>query len=290
MIKEALFYKKNSDLTITCLLCPHYCKIAPESTGICKVRKNIKGVLYAISYGIISGIALDPIEKKPLFNFYPGSKILSVGGYGCNFKCDFCQNWSISQSAVSLSNESIITLPETLIKEALPLVSIGNIGIAFTYNEPFIWYEYILETAILLKANNLKCVIVTNGYINTEPLKQLLPYVDAMNIDLKSFNNNFYNNTCGGSIENVKKTIVLANEFSHIELTSLIIPGLNDSNVEMEKMASWISNINPNITLHLSRYFPKYKRESPGPTPIETLLNLKTIAEKHLKHVYLGNV
>jgi len=284
MEKKALFYEKQGDI-INCKLCPHNCFIKEGAHGICNVRINRAGVLYTINYGEITSIAQDPIEKKPLYHFKPGSNILSVGSFGCNFSCGFCQNHSISQTRA----KSDYISPEKLVEICKGFED--NMGVAFTYNEPSIWYEYVYETSKLLKETikDIKIVIVTNGYIKEEPLKKLLPYVDAMNIDLKSFNNKYYSDICGGSIISVLDTIKIASKQCHVEVTTLLVNGENDSSGEIEKIADFIASIDENIPLHLSRYFPSYKMDNPA-TKVEVMIKDSEIAKQYLKYVYIGNV
>ena len=216
-MKEALFYQALADKKVKCLLCPHGCIVSPDKTGFCGVRQNKQGKLYSLIYGQITSLASDPIEKKPLYHYHPGEYILSLGTKGCNLACLFCQNWSISQNPDALL-EPISC--EQIIKQAKRDKSFG---IAYTYNEPFIWYEFVLDTAILAKSQGLENVLVTNGYINPEPLDKILPYIDAMNIDLKSIDNEFYQKFCKGQLEPVLATIKSAHQACHIELTNLII-------------------------------------------------------------------
>jgi pyruvate formate lyase activating enzyme len=260
--------------------------IKPGARGVCGVRKNIEGKLYSLNYGKVASVSLDPIEKKPLYNFHPGSNILSLGTFGCNFKCPFCQNWSIAHEEPACRE---IT-PEQAAQLAVESIGRGNIGLAFTYNEPSVWYEFVYETSVASKKRGLANVLVTNGFISREPLLELLPFIDALNIDVKAFSESFYRDYCRGSLENVKQTVEIAAKSSHIELTCLVIPGLNDSEIEIEKMTEWISSISPDITLHLSRFFPNYRMRDILPTPVETLTRLKEIAQRHLKHIYLGNI
>ncbi|NLX64297.1 MAG: AmmeMemoRadiSam system radical SAM enzyme [Clostridiaceae bacterium] len=283
---KAKHYIKEEDGLVHCVLCPHNCHIKNNKRGICGVRINLDGDLFAESYGQVSSLALDPIEKKPLYNFYPGSYILSVGSYGCNFSCSFCQNHSISFG----NPEKVYISPENLANKAFDLKDHGNIGLAYTYNEPFISYEYVFDCCRLIKEKNMKNVLVTNGYVQRAPLLELLPYIDAMNIDLKSFSNDFYRKICNGNIEHVKDTIRLAAENCHVEVTCLVIPRLNDSQEEIEAMSVWLSEISPDIPLHLTRFFPRYKMTDREPTPISVLLELSSTAKKHLKNVHLGNV
>lgn len=279
---EAMYYEKRDDKIVKCKLCPHVCVIRDGDMGVCRVRENSGGTLISLNYGKIASFAYDPIEKKPLYHFYPGSKILSIGTYGCNLKCDFCQNWEISQKksmTMELEDEDILLMAK----------SRGSIGIAYTYNEPSISYEYVLHLCKLVKSRGLKNVLVTNGYINEEPLKELLPYVDAMNIDLKSIEDGFYRRICKGKLEPVMNTIKMAAKQVHVEITNLIIDGLNSSEDQIDRLAKWISEIDDNIPLHLTKYFPAYRMNLP-PTSYDTLMRAKKTAEKHLKYVYVGNV
>ena len=284
MMKPAMYYEKQDD-KVKCLLCPHSCLIGQDKFGRCSVRTNQDGQLKSINYGEITAINLDPIEKKPLYHFYPGKNILSVGTFGCNFSCDFCQNYSIAQ----YKSRSQFLSVEALIDQCLK--ADNNIGIAFTYNEPSIWYEYIYDTAKALKENHpeFKIVLVTNGFIEEEPLRNLLPYVDAMNIDLKSFKQAYYSEVCGGSLAPVLRTIEIASQHCHVEVTTLLVTGLNDSKEEVEQIASFLGSIDQDIPLHLSRYFPMYKMKEP-PTDIDVMVSSQAIAKKYLNHVYLGNV
>jgi len=228
---------------------------------------------------------MDPIEKKPLYHFYPGTMVLSLGTIGCNFTCVFCQNWTISQA-----NIKDVQVEELSPEKAIQLVLQNNSpGVCYTYSEPLIWYEYILDTAKLAKKNNLKNILVTNGFINREPLIKLLPFIDAMNIDLKSFRNSFYQKYCKGSLSPILNTIELSKEYCHVEITNLIIPGLNDSEEEIKEMVDWISSLSKDIPLHFSRYFPCYKMNISA-TPISTLCKARDIAQKKLKYVYVGNI
>lgn len=284
MLEDGLFFEKYRD-RLRCNLCPHKCIISNGKTGICCVRTNRDGVLKSLNYGELTAISMDPIEKKPLYNFKPGTNILSVGTFGCNFSCIFCQNYSIAHYK---ANSQYLS-PEQLIEKSLGLED--NIGLAFTYNEPTIWYEYIYDTGKKLKEIDpgASIVLISNGYINEEPLLRLLPYIDGMNIDLKSFNPAYYEKICGGSLEPVLASIKRASESCHVEVTSLLVNGLNDSEEEVEKIASFLSNINRNIPLHLSRYFPNYKLERP-PTEIDVMLRSRDIAREYLNYVYLGNM
>lgn len=283
---QAMFYKKLDNGSVRCFLCPHGCTLQPGNTGACRARKNVDGQLYSLNYANVASIALDPVEKKPLYHFHPGKLILSVGTFGCNFKCSFCQNWTIAhRDARTMKLE-----PAELADLAVEYAAKGNIGIAYTYNEPSIWYEYVLESAKLVKEKGLANVLVTNGFIGKEPLEQLLPYIDAMNIDVKAFTEDFYKKYCKGSLEAVMRTVERSAGSCHVEITTLVIPGLNDSPDEIGKLAKWISSIDPDIVLHLSRFFPNYQMTDIPPTPADTLEKAQKSAQAYLKYVYLGNI
>jgi pyruvate formate lyase activating enzyme len=285
MKKEAMFYEEAREGKIHCFLCPHNCVIENGHFGKCNVRTHEDGKLFTINYGEITSAALDPIEKKPLYYFKPSTYILSVGSFGCNFTCSFCQNYSISQ----YKPKSQFVSKEDLVENILNTKD--SIGVAFTYNEPSIWYEYVYDCAKLLKEtdSDKSVVIVTNGYISQEPLEQLLPYVDAMNIDLKSFNNEYYKDLCSGSLNPVLKTIETAAKKCHVEITTLLVSGENDNLEEVEKIAEFLGSINKDIPLHLSRYFPTYKMDNPA-TDIGFMRKAGEAAKKHLSRVSLGNV
>lgn len=274
---------------ITCPICPHHCNLEENQIGICNGRSNVNGEIRAINYGLITSIALDPIEKKPLRRFYQGSKILSIGSFGCNLKCSFCQNHEISMK--DLRDNSLIQHinPEDLIKVATDLVKDGNIGIAYTYNEPLIGYEYVIDCAKLAKENKLKNVLVTNGCFLEEPMKKLLPYIDALNIDLKGFTEEFYKKI-GGDLETVKNFIKLATKYSHVEVTTLIIPDENDSIEEIKNISLFLASIDKDIPLHISRFFPTYEMTDKNSTRIKDIYNLSEVARESLTYVYEGNV
>lgn len=280
-MKEAEFYIKKDNMYVKCYLCPHNCIIINGGKGICNVRENRDGVLYALTYERVSSIALDPIQKKPLNFFRHGTYILSVGTYGCNFKCDFCQNYHISQRKPEL--ERITS--DDLCATAMNIKK--NIGIAFTYNEPFIWYEYVLETSIKNRKNGMVNVLVTNGYVNPEPLKKLLPYIDAMNIDIKFFNEKYYRDICKGKLEIVKNTIKECSGRCHIELTNMSVPGVNDSIEEMDEMCRWIASVDENIPLHIIPFRPMYKMMDLQRQSFNKILSLKETALKYLKRVVI---
>jgi pyruvate formate lyase activating enzyme len=280
---EARYYEKLDAGQVRCHLCPVNCHIAPGKQGICMIRTNEGGTLYATEYGRTIAVNIDPIEKKPLYHFKPGSEILSIGPNGCNFACAFCQNWTISQEK---ANTRYIA-PESLVGLARES---GSVGVAYTYTEPMIWFEYIYDSGRLLKAAGLSVVLVTNGYINEEPARELFGLVDAANIDLKSIRPDFYRKVCKGKLADVQRTIKIAIEMGvHIELTNLLIPKMNDSDEEINELVDWVADLNPKIPLHISRYFPNYKADNPA-TPEERLIYAYRAAKKRLKYVYVGNI
>jgi pyruvate formate lyase activating enzyme len=282
-----LLLSRKDEGKVECLLCPHYCKLANGKSGICGARRSNGELVELVTYGVISGYALDPIEKKPLYHFFPGTNILSMGSYGCNMRCDFCQNYSISQQ--SPADFSIKTEPDRIVKDALS--SLNNIGIAFTYNEPVIWFEFVRDVALKAKKKGLFTVLVSNGYVNKDPLAEIISFTDAFNIDLKAFNNDFYKNLTGAHIEPVKDALKqISQAGKHLEITTLIIPGQNDSEKDMEYESEWIAGeLGKDTPFHLSRYFPMYKREDPA-TPPDTLKRLSEIASRRLNYVYSGNI
>lgn len=271
----------------TCRICPHHCKLEEGQIGICKARVNREGEVVSENYGRLTAFALDPIEKKPLYHFYPGTKILSVGSYGCNLKCPFCQNCDISMTGGLDINSQEIT-PRELVEKALLQKVRGNIGIAYTYNEPLIGYEFVRDSAKLARQRGLKNIVVTNGYICKEPLLDLLPHIDALNIDLKGFTEEFYQEL-GGDLNTVKQTIELASAQCHVEVTTLIIPGKNDREVEMIALSQWIAGISSDIPLHISRFFPMWKMQDREATPVQTVYHLAQVARRYLKYVHEGN-
>lgn len=283
-MREALFYKKIKDFGVECLLCPHHCVIKEAKTGICGSRANQGGRLCSLNYGKVASVSMDPIEKKPLYHFHPGEMIFSVGSTGCNLSCSFCQNWQISKDVSAPTRE---WSPRDIVEEAKRK---GSFGIAFTYNEPFVWYEFVRETAILGRACGLKNVLVTNGFVEREPLREILGLIDAMNIDLKSIREAFYHRVCSGRLEPVLATIKEASRSCHVELTNLIIPTLNDSEEDLKDLVDWVSdNLGEEVPLHFSRYFPCYQMTISA-TPRQTLERAAVIARKKLKYVYLGNI
>ena len=276
---------------VLCDVCPKFCKLREGQIGFCRARSNIGGKIVPINYGQATSLALDPIEKKPLMRFCLGTYILSYGSYGCNLRCPYCQNASISMAGPDNCPHRLIT-PEGLTDLAVDLSKQepGNIGVAFTYNEPTVCFEFIRDTSKLLHEAGLKSVVVTNGGLVRKYADELLPHVDALNIDLKGFSDEFYRYV-KGEFDTVKEFIKAAVEHKcHVELTTLVIPTKNDDPEEMEREAEWIASISPDIPLHLSRFFPRYKVDDLPPTPAETIYRLKDIAEKKLKYVYTGNL
>ena len=277
--REAEYYETSENLIIRCKLCPHECAIPPGGEGICWARKNENGTLYAQNYGKTTSLAIDPIEKKPLFHFKPGSEILSVSPNGCNMRCPFCQNYTISfKKAVTKE-----ILPEELVKMANEY---NTSSIAFTYAEPLIWFEFIKDTAKYAKKEEIDLVMVTNGLIFEEPLNDLLEIVSAMNIDLKSMNPEHYKKILKGNLEYTKNTIEEASKKIHLEVTNLLIPGDNDT--EIEELSQYLASIDKTIPLHISRYFPHNNYDKPA-TPVKTLKEAYETAKEYLSYVYVGN-
>jgi pyruvate formate lyase activating enzyme len=290
ILKEALFYQKREDGSVQCRLCPRICFIPEGRRGFCGVRENQKGVLRALTYGkAVSANPFDPVEKKPLFHFMPGALTFSVATAGCNLKCKFCQNWNISQRLPE-EVDYIYLEPAELVRRAK---GAGRNIIAYTYNEPVIFFEYMLDTAKLAKAEGLRNVMHSNGYINPEPLRQLCGYLDAANIDLKGFSDDFYAKLSEGSLEPVLASLkILKEEGVHLEITNLIISGYNDDPGTIRKMCVWIKdNLGPGTPLHFSRARPEYKLLSIISTPVDTLEKARDIAlDCGLKYVYIGNL
>ena len=285
MFKVAQFYERLDEGLVKCGLCPHHCLIKAGQHGLCRSRINKNGQLIAANYSKVASLALDPIEKKPLYHFYPGKTILSAGTFGCNLSCRFCQNHIL----VHGQPDTQLIEPQQLADLAWKSRQYESIGLAFTYNEPIIWYEYILDTARLIKEKDLKLVLVSNGYIEDKPLQHLLPYLDAINIDVKAFNEDFYKKLCRGSLKPVMNTVEQAACRCHVEITSLIIPHENDNMEEIREMSKWLAGINPFIPLHLSRYHPAYKFKEEA-TPASTLEQARQVAQEYLKHVFVGNM
>ena len=287
-IQPVCRYWESRDGFIECLLCPWHCKIRPGATGRCRVRYNEDGTLRPLTYGKVTAVNLDPIEKKPLYHFHPGESILSIGSWGCNLACVFCQNWTISQQRAPTEDLS----PEQCVRLAEEMASRGNFGISYTYNEPMIWFEYVYDTAKLAHERGLKNVLVTNGIIELEPLEELLPYIDAMNVDIKSMDDEFYRRLCkgagGGDV--ARRTVEVA--FSrgvHVEITNLVITGENDSDEHFQALAEWAASVSPKLPVHVSRYFPAYQFSAP-PTPVARLKRAVEILREKLHFVYVGNL
>lgn len=274
-----------------CHTCMHHCSLEPGQRGLCRARKNEGGRIVCENYGKITSLALDAVEKKPLKLFYPGSRILSVGSYGCNLRCAFCQNHEISMSDFETA-ETVFISPQALAEKALACKDAGNIGVAFTYNEPLVGWEYIRDTGICVKKAGMKNVLVTNGTASVEVLEEILPLTDAMNIDLKGFNESYYREL-GGDLETVKEFILRAAVGCHVELTTLIVPGKNDTISEMEKEAGWIASVEEaagkKIPLHVTRFFPRYHMMDMQATGVGTVYALAEAARKYLAHVFVGN-
>lgn len=270
-----------------CPVCPHHCRLMDGQYGRCGARKNENGKIICDNYGKVTALALDPIEKKPLRHFFPGSMILSVGSYGCNLSCPFCQNHEISMARSENTGWRMMR-PEELADLAEDCRGRGNIGVAFTYNEPLAGYEFVRDTARLVHERGMKNVLVTNGTAKLPVLEELLPYIDAMNIDLKGFTEEYYRKL-GGSLETVKEFIRRAAKECHVELTTLIVPGENDSAEEMEREAEWIASVDSEIVLHVTRFFPRYRMTDRKATDVEEVYRLRDAAGKYLKYVYTGN-
>lgn len=271
---------------IRCPVCMHHCLLQPGQIGRCRARKNENGKSRLVNYGRLTALALDPIEKKPLAMFAPGSRILSAGSFGCNLSCPFCQNYEISMCEEE--PETVYVSPERLAEKALELRRQGNIGVAYTYNEPLVGYEYVRDTAALVRRAGMKNVIVTNGSVTEEVLEEILPFTDAMNIDLKGITDAFYR-SLGGDLDTVKRFIKRAAPACHVELTTLIVPGENDSEGQMEQLAAWVAGVDDKIPLHVTRFFPRWKMTDRPPTKVETVCRLADVAGRHLKHVFTGN-
>ncbi len=285
-MSEARFWTLQDDGTVSCLLCPNGCILGQGEIGQCRVRKNQDGQLIASNYGLCTSLALDPVEKKPIYHYHPGSTVLSAGTVGCNLRCLFCQNWQISRADAPTDPLS----PDDLVRRALKLSDQGCIGIAYTYNEPVVWYEFVLQASRRAREAGLKNILVTNGYCHPEPWKALLRNIDAANIDVKGLNPDYYSRVCGGSPGPVMAAVEAASEFGvHVEITNLLVTGENDSDEDVEELARWLGSVSPDIPLHLSRYFPNYKFGSQA-TPLDTLRRTRAIAQRYLRYVYLGNI
>lgn len=274
-------------MKVICQVCMHNCQLEEGKSGICRARKNEGGSIVCSNYGQVTSLALDPIEKKPLRMFRPGTMILSAGSYGCNLRCPFCQNHEISMAG-EIDSETLYLSPQDLADKAAEYRSIGNIGIAYTYNEPLVGYEYVRDTSRLVKEAGMVNVLVTNGSASLPVLEEILPYIDAMNIDLKGFSQEYYRKL-GGDLETVKNFIERSAQTCHVELTTLIVPGESDSTREMEAEAGWIASLNAEIPLHVTRFFPQYHMKDRPATDVERVYELADTARKYLKHVFVGN-
>jgi pyruvate formate lyase activating enzyme len=299
MIKECVLYKKKKNEMVQCFGCAHKCLIDKGNFGTCKVRKNMEGKLMLMVYGKIASLGVDPIEKKPLYHFYPGSCAFSIGTVGCNFKCEWCQNWDITQASKVKTNSEASTSenhrifgeeisPKEVVDEALKT---GCRSIAYTYNEPAVFIEFVKDCAVLAQKQGLKNILVTNGYFSKESFDYIKDYIDAANIDLKSFNEDTYSKYCGADLEVVLDNIKRFHKKGiWIEITTLLIPGINDTSLELEKIAKFISSVDKNIPWHISRFFPKYKMTGKPVTHIEDLERAYKIGKKYLNDVHIGNV
>jgi len=289
MAKEAVFWKKLKNGLVKCELCPHFCTIGKGKYGKCRVRKNVEGKLYAMSYDVPVSVNIDPIEKKPLYHFLPGTMSYSVGMAGCNLACSFCQNWELSQK----SAEELIS-PKVMAKEIIEkAVEYECPSVSYTYSEPSVSYEFVLEMAKLARKKGLKNVLVSNGFINPEPLKKLCKYIDAANIDLKGITEDFYSKICGARLKPVLEALkIYKKEGVWLEITNLIIPGFNDSKKDIEKLVLWVKkNLGNDVPLHFSAFYPMYKMINVPETTVEKLKEAREIALKRgLKYVYTGNL
>ena len=284
--KRALFWKKLSGNRVRCELCPFFCVIGDGKRGNCNVRENRNGVLYTLVYGKVVAYHVDPIEKKPLYHFAPGTKTFSIATVGCNLHCQHCQNWEISQAKMVFGRDMS---PEEVVTNTIEL---ETSGISYTYTEPTIFYEFAFDTMKLARKHSLYNVFVTNGFINEKPLKKLKGLLDAANVDIKAFSDRFYREVCKApSYEHATKTVELMHDLGmHVEVTYLIIPNRNDSMEEIKSMVKWLVELDPDIPLHFSRYHPDFMLNEP-PTPLETLVKARELAKKEgVRYVYLGNV
>ncbi|MEM4028894.1 MAG: AmmeMemoRadiSam system radical SAM enzyme [Thermofilaceae archaeon] len=288
-VRPARWFAKLDGGRVRCLLCPWRCVLEPERVGLCGVRMNRGGELYTLVYGMVSSMAIDPIEKKPLYHFYPGAPIFSISTVGCNFRCPWCQNWTISRASPTKAWLEYVE-PQDVVRL---MKRYGVPFLAFTYNEPLIWYEYVEEVAKLVKQEGGFNVLVTNGFACREPLEELAGYIDAANVDVKAFDPLTYLRVIGGKLEAVLENVKLLKEKGvHVETTYLVVPGVNDSEEEFRKMLRWhLDELGPEVPLHISRFFPHYKFIDRPPTPVETLVRFWELARNEgLHYVYVGNV
>ena len=287
-MKEASFYTVSGE-GVRCRLCPHHCLIKEGGRGICRSRECRDGTLYALTYGRPCALAVDPVEKKPLNRFMPGTFCLSLSCTGCNLSCRWCQNSDISQAAPE-DVDGVLLMPEKVVELCLKR---GLPSIAFTYTEPLTWWEYIYDIAVLAHERGLKNILVSAGYVEKEPLQDLLPYLDAANVDIKAMDDGFYRRYCGATLAPVLENILaMVKAGVHVEITNLLIPGLNDSEDQVGTLCRWmVDNGLQEVPLHFSRYFPHYKMTEPGPTPRQTLFKARELAlSEGIRTVYLGNI
>lgn len=282
-MQKASYYRQLNNKICTCELCPHRCTLTSGQTGRCGVRRNVDGVLISLCYGQISSIAIDPIEKKPFFQYLPGTYALSIGSYGCNLRCPWCQNYQISRQKPP--HMRVIT-PQQVIDLA---VHYHLPSIAYTYNEPVINYEFVLETATLAYQKGIKNILVTNGYLQHQPLVNLLPYIGALNIDLKMFDEKMYQHYCGASLKPVLHTIQVARTYAHVEVTTLIVTDVNDQESSLLRLVQWLAALDDKIPLHLNRYFPCYNYHQPA-TDASFVTHMVKLARRYLQFVYAGNM
>lgn len=278
---EARYYERQGD-RLVCRLCPHACSLTDGAVGACRSRKNEGGKLWALTYGASTSIALDPIEKKPLYHFYPGKAILSIACNACNMRCPFCQNWEISQQEAPTQD-----LPPDILGHVYQ--DHPSLGVSYTYTEPLMWFEYLLDACRRIRELGGKNVLVTNGLINEEPLRELLPLVDAMNIDLKTMDSKIYQKKLYGDLATVKKTIEISHQHCHVEITNLLVTGINDKEAEVDQVIEYIAGLDRNLPLHFSRYYPNYNYKR-TPTSDRILEYAYEQGRKKLNYVYLGNV
>lgn len=291
MQKEAMLYEKLGEKNVQCFLCNHNCRIKPSKFGVCGMRENVDGILYTHAYGDIIAANVDPIEKKPLYHFLPGTRSFSIATAGCNFQCGFCQNWQISQASKKKNRElsASMLLPEEVVAKA---IDNGCKSISYTYTEPTIFFEYALETARLARKKGLLNVFVTNGFMSLKALDMIHPYLDACNVDLKSFNDEFYKKICKGRLSPILDSIEYMRKIGiWLEITTLVIPGTNDSEEELKNIADFIATVDPDIPWHISRFHPDFKFMETIPTPVKTMEQARAIGKKAgLRFIYLGNI
>ncbi len=273
-------------MSLKCDICFHHCELDEGRTGLCRARANRGGQIVPLNYGRLTSLALDPIEKKPLRRFHPGGLVLSLGSFGCNLRCPFCQNAEISMAGAEFPARDYS--PEALVQLALALRPRGNLGLAYTYNEPLVGYEFVRDCAAMVREAGMFNVLVTNGTIEEAPWRALLPLIDAVNIDLKGFTEAWYRRL-GGDLETVKRSIALAAEACHLEVTTLVVPGCNDGEDELRALSGWLASLSPDIPLHISRFFPRHRMNDLPPTPVDTVYRLAAVARERLRYVYTGN-